>query len=133
MQADVIPLITIGLVFLASLISLRLGLSVAIIEIILGVFAGNLGLKAEDWMVFLASFGGIMLTFLAGTEIDIPLMKAKLKESVLIGGFSFLVPFVVVSAFTHYVSGWDIKASLIAGTALSTTSLAVVYSVSSKG
>jgi Kef-type K+ transport system membrane component KefB len=130
MQADVIPLFTGALILLASLISLRLGLSVAIIELIIGVLAGNLGiLQIEDWMAFIATFGGIILTFLAGTEIDTALMREKFKESFLIGALSFVVPFIGVFLFTYYLAGWSLSASLIAGTALSTTSLAVVYSV----
>ncbi|MCK7508306.1 MAG: cation:proton antiporter [Desulfobacterales bacterium] len=71
-----------------------LGLSVAIIEITLGTIAGNLGLKTEEWMLYIAQFGGIILTYLAGTEIDTKLFKEKFKESFLIGFFSFLAPFV---------------------------------------
>lgn len=129
MNADSAPLVVGLLVFAASLLSLKLKLSVAIIEILMGVVAGYFGLKSEGWMMYLAGFGGIVLTFLAGTEIDTKLMKEKFKESFLIGGFSFLLPFAGVFLFTHYVSGWTLRASLIAGTALSTTSLAVVYSV----
>ncbi len=128
MRADII-LIAGVLVFISSLISLRVGLSVAIIEILLGAIAGNLGVQPDDWMLYLASFGGILLTFLAGTEIDTKLMKERFKESFLIGTFSFLLPFIVIFLYTYYVSGWSLQASLIAGTALSTTSLAVVYSV----
>ena len=77
MQADVTPLI-VGLIVLASsLISLRVGLSVAIIEIVLGSIAGNCGIQPEQWMVYLAGFGGVLLTFLAGTEIDTILLKEK--------------------------------------------------------
>ncbi|MEX2164742.1 MAG: cation:proton antiporter [Sulfuricaulis sp.] len=129
MHADVAPLVVGILIFISSLISLKLGLSVAIIEITLGAVAGNLGLEAQPWMNYLATFGGILLTFLAGTEIDTQLMRAKFKESFLIGALSFLLPFAGVAAFTYYVSGWDLNASLIAGIALSTTSLAVVYAV----
>jgi Kef-type K+ transport system membrane component KefB len=129
MHADVAPLIVGILIFISSLVSLKLGLSVAIIEITLGAVAGNLGLEAQPWMTYLATFGGILLTFLAGTEIDTRLMRAKFKESFLIGALSFLLPFAGVSAFTYYVSGWSPNASLIAGIALSTTSLAVVYAV----
>ena len=129
MHADVAPLVVGILIFVSSLISLKLGLSVAIIEITLGAVAGNLGLQTQPWMTYLATFGGILLTFLAGTEIDTGLMRAKFKESFLIGALSFLLPFAGVSAFTYYVSGWSLNASLIAGIALSTTSLAVVYAV----
>jgi len=129
MRGDYIPLAVGLLVFLASIISLNLGLSVAIIEIFLGTIAGNLGLKAEDWMIYIAQFGGIILTYLAGTEIDTRLFKEKFKESFLIGFFSFLIPFIAAFLFTFYFIGWSYKAALIAGAALSTTSLAVVYSV----
>ncbi|MBF0361740.1 MAG: cation:proton antiporter [Oligoflexia bacterium] len=124
------PVIVGTIILLASMISLRLGISVAIVEIILGALAGNyLHLKPEEWMLYLANFGGIVLTFLAGTEIDTKVMKEKFKASFLIGFFSFLTPMVVVALYTYYVAGWSTQASLIAGLALSTTSLAVVYSV----
>ena len=130
MAVDAIPFVAALLVFLASLVSLRLGLSVAIVEILFGVLAGNfLGITAEPWMIYLAGFGGILLTFLAGAEVDVALMKEKFKESVLIGGASFLFPFICVFAYTYCIEGWALNAALIAGTALSTTSLAVVYSV----
>jgi len=129
MHVDATPLIIGAMVFVSSLISLRFGISVAIFEIILGIIAGNSGLKTGTWMLYLANFGGIILTFMAGTEIDTRLLKENFKESFLIGFCSFLGPFVGIFLFTRYVAGWDFKASLIAGTAMSETSLAVVYSV----
>ncbi len=128
MKADIIPLIVGLLVFLASLISLKAGISVAVIEIILGVTAGNIGLQTEEWMLYFAGFGGIVLTFLAGAEVDVRLMKDKFKESFLIGLFSFLIPFLSIFLYTFYSAGWSLHASLIAGTTLSETSVAVVYS-----
>jgi len=129
MHADLVPLFTGLIIFVASIISLRLGISVAIVEILLGSIAGNFGLHTEEWMQYLAGFGGIILTFLAGTEIDAKMMKENLKSSLLIGGFSFLVPFLLVAVVSFYFLHWNIRATLIAGIALSTTSLAVVYSV----
>src|SRR5437867_9470240 len=87
MKTDIIPLAVGIIILVSSLVSLKLGLSVAIIEIVLGAAAGNLGLKSEDWMLYLGSFGGILLTFLAGTEIDTRIMKEKFKESFLIRSF----------------------------------------------
>ena len=130
MYSDPIPLIMGLIILLSSLISLRLGISVAIIEILLGASFGNLGfIYPQEWMLYLASFGGILLTFLAGTEIDTDLMRDKFKESFLIGFFSFLVPFLGVFSYTYFLVHWNLQASLISGVALSTTSLAVVYSV----
>jgi len=125
----IVPLIFGVMVLMASLISLKLGLSVAIIEIILGIIGGQFGFPVTDWMTYLAGFGGILLTFLAGTEIDTDLMKQNFKASFLIGFFSFLLPFLGVAAYTYFVAHWTVQAALIGGTALSTTSLAVVYSV----
>src|SRR5206468_945853 len=114
----------------ASRLSVELGISVAIIEITLGVVAGNFfGVTTTPWIDFLASFGGILLTFLAGAEVDPRLMREKLKESLLIGGLSFLLPFIGVGLFAYCVAGWDLRPAEIAGVALSTTSLAVVYAV----
>jgi Kef-type K+ transport system membrane component KefB len=129
MHVDAIPLFTGLIIFVSSILSLRLGISVAIVEILLGSVAGNFGLHTEEWMQYLAGFGGIILTFLAGTEIDTKSMKENMKSSLLIGGFSFLLPFALVAAVALFVLQWGVRPALIAGIALSTTSLAVVYSV----
>ena len=78
-------------------------------------------------MIYIASFGGILLTFLAGVEID--LMNNNLKESFTIGFLSFLIPFIVVFLITYFIIGWGLNSSLLTSTALSETSIAVVYSV----
>ena len=118
------------LILLASVASVELGISVALIEISLGVIAGNfLGLSSPPWMDFLASFGSILLTFLAGAEVDPRVMHEKLKESVLIGGVSFAAPFLGAWLFCAWVLDWSTPSAQIAGVALSTTSLAVVYAV----
>jgi len=129
MNENLAPLIVGLIVFVASLMSMKLRLSVAIIEILLGTVVGYCGLTTQSWMTYLAGFGGIVLTYLACTEIDPRLMREKLKESLLIGTFSFAVPFFAAFLYTYYVAHWTLRASLIGGTALSTTSLAVVYSV----
>ena len=123
-------LVLVFAIFLASLISLRVGLAVAIIELIIGAIFGNFGfLHTTDWMTLIAAFGGILLTFMAGTEIDTQVMREHYKESFLIGFFSFLAPFIGAALYTYFIAGWNLQAALIAGIALSTTSLAVVYSV----
>jgi len=119
-----------ALVLLASMVSVELGISVAIVEIALGVFAGNvLGITSTPWIDFLAAFAGILLTFLAGAEVDPGLFRQRFRESVVIGGLSFALPFAAAGLFAYFVAGWDLRQSEIAGIALSTTSLAVVYAV----
>lgn len=122
--------LAMALILAASMISVEIGISVAVIEILLGVVAGNfLGLRTTPWMDFLASFASIVLTFLAGAEVDPDLLRSKFKESMVVGGLSFLLPFILAIAFAFFALGWTLRASQIAGVALSTTSLAVVYAV----
>jgi Kef-type K+ transport system membrane component KefB len=119
-----------AVVVLASVVSVELGVTVALVELTLGVLVGNLfDLQSQEWLDFLAAFGSIVLTFLAGMEVDPAYMRRRLGASVGIGGVSFVGPFIVASAVAYLVLDWSGKGSLIAGTALSTTSLAVVYAV----
>src|SRR5881275_1267005 len=124
-----------ALALIASLVSIRIGISVALIEIFIGVIAGNfLHLTASnEWINFLALLGSGVLTFLAGAEIDSRSLRANWRASVLIGVLSFAIPFVVVWLFAQFVFGWPLHQAQIAGVALSTTSLAVVYSVMIEG
>lgn len=120
----------VGLALAASVISLRLGISVALVELLVGFLGGNaLGLQPNDWVNVLAGLGSILLTFLAGAEIDPEALRKHLRPSLAIGGASFLAPFLGAWAFAQLVLGWTPPAAQIAGVALSTTSVAVVYAV----
>lgn len=118
-------------IVLASMLSVELGISVALLELGLGVLAGNAFHldPSTPWLVFVAQFASIVLTFLAGAEVDPDDFRERLGASLAIGIVSFVGPFVVAWAVASGLLGWTLKASLIAGTALSTTSLAVVYAV----
>src|SRR5437016_10878021 len=129
-----------GLALVASLISIRLGISVALIEILVGVIVGNIHfggdhpiLKTTEWTNFLAMLGSGVLTFLAGAEIDPASLRANIRASLSIGVLSFLLPFVGVWMFAQFVLGWPMRQAWIAGIALSTTSVAVVYAVMIEG
>jgi Kef-type K+ transport system membrane component KefB len=128
--------IWMGLACIASLISIRVGISVALIEIVVGVIVGNIHfhggqhiLQTTDWINFLAMLGSGVLTFLAGAEIDPASLRANLRASMTIGIVSFLLPFVCVWLFAQFVLDWPLHQAQIAGIALSTTSVAVVYAV----
>ena len=97
----------------ASLISIRVGISVALIEILVGVAAGNIQfdggqhiLQTTDWVNFLAMLGSGVLTFLAGAEIDPVSLRANLRASMAIGIAAFLLPFAGVWLFAQFVLGW---------------------------
>ena len=153
-----IACIWMGLALVASLISIRTGISVALVEILIGLAAGNMAvgfeggtlqvglataqssggqlhhvLQSTEWTNFLALLGSGVLTFLAGAEIDPQSLKTNWRASLLIGVLSFAVPFGVVWFFAQYFFGWALHEAQIAGIALSTTSVAVVYAVMIEG
>src|SRR5262250_3340300 len=120
----------IGLALAASVISIWAAISVALIEIMVGAVAGNIiGLPLSPWVNYLAGFGAILLTFLAGTEVDADVVKRNFGASVGVGFVSFLAPYVGCLLAARYVLGWSWPEAQIAGIALSTTSVAVVYAV----
>jgi Kef-type K+ transport system membrane component KefB len=123
--------ILVGGVLLASMVSVEFAISVALIELALGVALGNIFSLNPDqsWLVFIAGFASVVLTFLAGAEVDPDYFRERFAASMTIGVASFAGPFAVATAVALGPLGWSTKASLIAGTALSTTSLAVVYAV----
>ena len=131
----------VGLALLASLISIRTAISVALIEILVGAAAGSIipwfgtligmpaKLETTPWINFLAGFGSILLTFLAGAEIEPDAIRKHWKPALAIGFVSFLMPFLAAMAAARWLLHWSAAASMIAGAALSTTSVAVVYAV----
>jgi len=125
-----ISAVWLGLALLASIISIRVAMSVALVEIMVGALAGNIiGLQLTDWVNFLAGFGAILLTFLAGTEIDKTVIRKHFWSSMSIGVVGFLAPYVAVLFYARYGIGWTWPQAQIAGISLSTTSVAVVYAV----
>jgi len=128
----------LGLALLASLLSIWLRISTALSEIIVGTIAqliigaivGSAVLGTDEtWVKFLAGIGAIVLTFLAGAELDPVVFRAKWKEAGAVGLTSFFFPFLGCAAGAHYLLGWDVEPSWLAGVAMSTTSVAVVYAV----
>jgi Kef-type K+ transport system membrane component KefB len=123
-----------GMALAASLISIRVGVSVALVEIVVAAVLGNLphvgqGIQQTEFTTFLASLGSVLLTFLAGAEIDPVSLQRHWRASLAIGVVSFLLPLAGAFAFCLTVLHWNLHAAEIGGIALSTTSVAVVYAV----
>jgi len=123
---------------LSTIIANRLKISNALMEIIIGAIVGFIAFKIgyanklsldADWMKFLAGLAAVMLTFLSGTELNPDSIKTKIKEITTVGLVGFLAPFVGATLLAYFLLNWGLKASLLTGIALSTTSMAVVYAV----
>lgn len=124
----------IGLALAAALASIWLRVATSLSEILVGTLAGAvLGVAAlgvdQNWVKFLAGAGAILLTFLAGAEIDPDAFRRQWKEASAVGLVSFFAPFLGCAAGAYWLLGWNEQASLLAGIAMSTTSVAVVYAV----
>jgi len=128
----------LGLALIATLASIWLRVATALSEIVVGAIAqliigavvGTSILAADaTWIRFLSGTGAIVLTFLAGAELDPEVFRRRWKEATGVGLISFFAPFLVCAAAARYLLGWGVEASWLAGIAMSTTSVAVVYAV----
>ena len=120
----------IGLALTAAVLQNWVAVSIALLEIVIGAVAGNIiDLPLTPWVNYLAGFGAILLTFLAGAEIDVDVIRRNFGSTMSIGLMGFFAPYLGVLFFAHFVSGWPWPQAQIAGIALSTTSVAVVYAV----
>jgi Kef-type K+ transport system membrane component KefB len=128
----------LGLALVATLLSIWLRVATALSEIVVGTIAqlvigaliGTAVLGADEtWIKFLSGTGAIVLTFLAGAELDPVVFRKKWKEATVVGLVSFFAPFLGCAAAARWLLGWSVDASWLAGIAMSTTSVAVVYAV----
>jgi Kef-type K+ transport system membrane component KefB len=128
----------LGLALAATLISIWLRVATALSEIVVGTIAqliigalvGTAALGADaEWIKFLSGTGAIVLTFLAGAELDPQVFRREWKEATAVGLISFFAPFLGCAAAARWLLGWGPEASWLAGIAMSTTSVAVVYAV----
>lgn len=137
-HAYCIAAIWLALAVVSTILANHLRISMALLEICVGITAGavaehfwgpdTLGANVE-WLRFLASTGAVLLTFLAGAELEPAVFKVKWKEVTVVGLVGFFAPFLGCAALAKYALGWNSQASWLAGIALSTTSMAVVYAV----
>ncbi len=128
----------LGLAVVATIFSVWFRLSTALTEILVGVFGqliigtflgtAALGTKSP-WITFLAGTGAIVLTFLAGAELDPSVFRTKWKEASVVGLIGFFAPFLGAAGVARFILDWSLRSSWLAGIALSTTSVAVVYAV----
>jgi Kef-type K+ transport system membrane component KefB len=128
----------VGLALIATLLAIWFKISTALSEIVVGTVAqliigaivGPMGLAAKsEWITFLAGTGAIVLTFLAGAELDPVIFRTKWKEAMVVGLVGFFGPFLGCTAVARFILHWSVMSSWLAGVALSTTSVAVVYAV----
>ena len=134
----IVASVWLGLAVISTILSNRLKISMALMEITVGAIAGLIFAEYfnpdfmqanSDWIKFIAGTGAVLLTFLAGAELDYHTIRDTFKEVTIVGFIGFLSPFVGSALIAYYLLGWSFQSSLLAGVSLSTTSMAVVYAV----
>jgi len=128
----------LALALIATLLAIWFRVSTALTEIVVGtiaqfvlghLFGADVLGTNEAWVKFLAGLAAIVLTFLAGAELDPVVFRRNWKEASAVGLVSFFAPFFGCAAVARWGLGWGAMQSWLAGVALSTTSVAVVYAV----
>src|ERR1700740_1339108 len=122
----VLSALWVGLALVATLFAIWFRVSTALSEIVVGTVAqliigallGRDGLLGNtEWITFLAGTGAIVLTFLAGAELDPAVFRAKWKESTAVGLVGFFGPFFGAALVAHSILHWPWRLSWLAGVA----------------
>ncbi len=126
----------LALALVAAFIATWLRFSTAVCEILVGatvpallhlITGVNLIDPGAPWVSFLAGAAALLLTFLAGSELDPDTIRSTWREASVVGTAGFAAPFPVVVLVAHYLIGWSWPASCIASVALSTASVSITY------
>lgn len=104
----------LALALLATLLAIWFSISTALTEIVVGtvaqlilaaVIGGAVLGTREPWVGFLSGMGAIVLTLLAGAELDPVIFRVKWKEAFGVGLAGFFAPFLGCTAVAYYVIG----------------------------
>ena len=112
-------IVILGAPFLTPIIKMP----VIVIEILIGILLGYMGwIHEHPTLDFFASFGLTYLLFLAGLEVDVSLIKKRLRSTLGIAVISVSIPF----AIGFGIGKWMGIPPVLFGTIFSTTSLGIV-------
>ena len=118
----------LSLALVATLLSIWLRVATAMSEIVVGTvaqliigaaFGAHFLGTDEGWIKFLSSIGAVLLTFLAGVELDPEQLRRNWKEASVMGLVGFTAPFLGCAAAAYWLLHWSVQASWLTGVALS--------------
>ncbi len=112
----------------ASFLADALEVTPAIFEILFGLLIAVRGMHGDNLLGLLSLAGSVFLMYIAGLEIDPVLLRREFKNGFLIGGASVAVPLVAVYAVLYW-RGYTGMQALLTGLGVSTTGVAIVYSI----
>ncbi len=117
-----------GAIFSSVLLAESLGITPAVFEMLLGFAVGLTGVRSSGPLEILGLMGSASVMFFAGLEMDLETLGKTFKRSLIMGLLSFIAP-LVATTLILILMGYNFKVSLMIATGVSTTSVAVVYSI----
>ncbi|MCW3984287.1 MAG: cation:proton antiporter [Candidatus Bathyarchaeota archaeon] len=97
----------------AGIIGIKTKVSSSIFEVLAGILIANvLGITVASWLDFLGTFGGLVLTFLAGAEVEFILLRKQAKQSFGLGTVAFLAPLIGIIGVLTLFTDWSWQAKL---------------------
>jgi glutathione-regulated potassium-efflux system ancillary protein KefC len=134
MATDLYPtMVVAAAAVVAGTVGIKTRISSSIFEVGAGILIANiLGIGIAPWLDFLGTFGGLILTFLAGAEVDLILLRKQARQSIIMGTMAFISPLIGIILVLTVFTDWSLNARVAGALALTTTSVAVVYAVLSE-
>ncbi|MDE1880869.1 MAG: cation:proton antiporter [Euryarchaeota archaeon] len=111
-----------------ALVAKRTGAPITALEIVMGVvLVYFLGVHLPFGAGVLATFGSLLIVFLAGLETRIEFLKENWRSAWTIGLPGFAVPALVLFFLLRQGLGAPLFVSVVGATALADTSISIVY------
>ena len=108
---------------------IEFSLPIALGEFIAGMVGGFFMSPADvPWIIYISDLGLLSIMFVAGFEVDAKVLRLHLTRNCLVGVASFGLPFALLIV-TGLLAQFSFGETVIMALALSTTSLAIVYTV----
>ena len=112
-----------------GIVCIEFSLPIALGEFLAGMI-GSFFISPADvpWISFISDLGLLSIMFIAGFEVDAKILRLHLTRNCLVGATSFGVPFALL-IITGLIAQFPLRETVIMTLALSTTSLAIVFTV----
>ncbi len=125
-------LLILGLVaftiILSGHIAHLIGISASIIELMVGILIAAAGGVVTEPLAVLAGIGANILLFMAGSEVDVRMLRQRIGDSIILGILGFAVPSIVGYVVSVYYD-LPLESTLLLIAGFSATSVAITYSI----
>ncbi|MDR0911034.1 MAG: potassium/proton antiporter [Methanobrevibacter sp.] len=131
-------LLIAGIILLVSVILSKLsshaGIPVLLVFLVLGMFMGSegpVGIYFDNYtyVQYICVFALTIILFSGGLDTDIKEAKPIAKSGIALGTIGVLITAITTGLFIHFILGFDLIASLLIGSIISSTDVSAVISI----